>query len=216
MNPLRRRVLLLVPALATGRAGAQASRPARWLTITVREDPPQSTRPAPDAPHGAVTLDSRGGVASNRGGNASVITTRTSEQVLRVLEGTPVPIQIQTAVPMTFRHFVAGSGAVDEVRGTVTYDALVQFVATPRVAGRIVTLEIEPNDASLVADQRERSRMSINAQGNLGEWIAIGGAQAREDTDTSASATTLQARTRPVTNQRGVWLKVDLESGTRR
>lgn len=52
----------------------------------------------------------------------------------------------------------------------------------------------------------------MTAQGRLGDWIAVAGADLREESHTAASAGTLHAQTRPLTNQRGVWLKVELES----
>jgi hypothetical protein len=117
---------------------------------------------------------------------------------------------------MTFRHFSIGSQGLDEVRGTVTYDAVVEFMVRPRVQGRAVVLEIEPAEGPVLTGARERGRLLMTAQGGLGDWIPVAGADLRDDSRTTASAGALRAQTRPVTNQRGVWLKVELESAAAR
>jgi len=217
MNRGRRCLLVALGAALAGQATAQASPPPRWLTITVRQDRP---RPAAThektVPNSAVTVDSRG-MDPDPKDNARIVGTRASESTARVLDGERVAIQMQTAVPMTFRHFVAGKDGVDEIRGSVTYDAMVQFAVRPRVAGKTVTLEVEPQDPTLIAQRQERERMSLTLKGRLGEWIAVGGADLRAEPEaTSTNTGTLRAQTRPVGNQRGVWLKVELEPGMRR
>ena len=216
MNRGRRRALLALAATLAERATAQGSPGPRWLRITVRQDRPRSSIQERAVPNGAVTIDSRG-TDPDPTDNAQVVGTRASGSTVRVLDGARVPIQMQAAVSMTFRHFVAGKDGIDEVRGTVTYDAVVQFLARPRVAGKTVTLEIEPQDPTLIADKQERERTSLTVQGRLGEWIAVGGADLREEAEAPSTSTgTVHAETRPVTNQRGVWLKVELESAMRR
>jgi hypothetical protein len=69
-----------------------------------------------------------------------------------------------------------------------------------------VVLELEPQDGAILTETGERGRLSTIARGQLGDWIAVGGADLREETDAGA----LHAQTRPTTDQRGVWLKVDL------
>jgi len=216
MNRGRRCLLLALGATLAGRATAQASPAPRWLTISLREDRPRASPREKTVPNGAVTVDSRG-MDPDPKDNARIVGTRARESTVRVLDGERVPIQMQAAVPMTFRHFVAGKDGVDEIRGTVTYDAIVQFVVRPRVAGKTVTLEIEPQDPTLMAERQERERMSLTVNGRLGEWIAVGGADLRDEGEASSATTgTVRAQTRPVTNQRGVWLRVELESGKRR
>jgi hypothetical protein len=81
----------------------------------------------------------------------------------------------------------------------------------------VVTLDIEPQEDTVVLESGERWRLSTTALGRLGDWIAVGGAELRRENHLAeARDGTLQARTRPATDQRGVWLKVDLEeSGVR-
>lgn len=216
MNHLRRAVLALF-ALAAGAARAQRAAP-RWFTITVRQDRPPPDRVNTPTRHGAVVVDSRSGAAPARSEGSRVMQTAPSVQNVRVQEGGRTLIQFETAVPMTFRRFSLGTNRVDEVRGTVTYDALVQFVVRPRVTGGTVTLDLEPQDGSVLTDSSERGRLSKTVQGRLGEWIAVGDADLRDqDAAPHASlAGTARARTLPQTDQRGVWLKVELEAAGRR
>lgn len=220
MDGLRRSAVVAVTLLAVTHTFAQQKRvdtpkPPRWLSITVRQDRPP-TLPADDGrPHAATITDSRAATAAPENTNARVTRTQPSDMI-RVREGERAPIQFETAVPMTFRHFAIGAQGVDEVRGTITYDAVVQFIVRPRVQGRAVVLEIEPAAGAVLADARERGRLSMTAQGALGEWISVAGADLRVDSSTSASTGTLRAQTRPLTNQRGVWLKVELEPAAAR
>jgi len=212
MNPPRRRALLAVLAMVTGHALAQdAHRPPRWLTIAVRQDRPPVVAENARTPNAAVVTDSRSASTSTSNDAAHVTRARSSEQSVRVLEGARALIQFDAAVPMTFRHFAIGKPDVDELRGVVSYDALVQFIVSPRLAGTAVTLEIEPQHASILTESGERGRLLMTARGRLGEWIAVGGADLREETDGAELSTgATHAQTRPTTDQRGVWLKVDL------
>jgi hypothetical protein len=186
-------------------------RPPRWLTIAVRLDRPPAFAGEATLPNGQVVTDSRAAVAPADNGAARVTTARSSEQLIRVQEDAYAPLRFETAVPMTFRHFAIGARGVEEVRGTITYDSMVDYVVRPRLIGTAVSLEIEPQDNTLLTDRGQRGRLSLTAQGRLGDWIAVGGADLRSDDETASTSGTLQARTQPVTNQRGVWLKVELE-----
>jgi hypothetical protein len=196
---------------------ATLDRQPRWLTLAVRQDPPPILSPDARKPHGPATVDSRSASAARNDGAAWSTRAQSSEQTIRVLEGSRAAIRFQAAVPMTFRRFLFGHQAVEEARGVVTYDALVQFLVRPRLAGDAVTLEIEPQEDTVFVESGERWRLSNTARGRLGDWIAVGGAELRSENNVvQAPDGTLQAQTRPATDQRGVWLKVDLEdSGVR-
>jgi hypothetical protein len=190
---------------------AKLDRPPRWLTITVRQDrPPVAVSEAP-APNGTVVTDSRVAAAPPTTDSSTTTRTQSREQAFRIQEDSRAPLQIETAVPMSFRHFAPGAQGVEEIRGIVTYDAIVQFVVRPRLMAGAVTLEVEPLDSSVLVNAGERGRLSTTAQGRLGDWISVGGADLREDQGDPASTGNLRAHTRPATNQRGVWLKVELE-----
>lgn len=186
-------------------------RPPRWLTLSVRQDRPVPAATTAEAPNGAVTLDSRDAAAPPAAGAAHTTRTLPREQVLRVLEDARAPVRIETAVPMVFRHFALGARGIEEVRGTIAYDAIVRFVVRPRVTGGAVTLELEPLDSSILADSGMQGRLATTASGRVGDWIAVGDADGRDDAAANATSNQLRAQTRPTTDQRGVWLKVELE-----
>jgi len=190
-------------------------RPPRWLTIAVQLDNPLTLAGQEATANGAVVTESRAATVPGNNGTARVTAARASEQLIRVQEGAHAPLRFEAAVPMTFRHFAIGAHGVEEVRGTITYDSIVDFVVRARLVGTVVSLEVEPLDSTVLTDRGLRGRLSFTAQGRLGDWIAIGGADLRSDSETTSSAM-LQARTRPVTDQRGVWLKVELEPGPSR
>src|SRR5262249_28585448 len=117
----------------------------------------------------------------------------------------------EAAVPMTFSHYALGKGSVEELHGEVSYNTLVEFAVSPRLAGTTVTLLIEPHDGSILTESSERARLWSTARGRLGEGIPVGGADLREDASVSEpNSGTVRAQARPSTDQRGVWLKVDL------
>jgi hypothetical protein len=117
--------------------------------------------------------------------NAYAVRTQPVTETIRVAEGGRATIYFDAAIPMTFRRFTVGPHGVDEVGGTVRYEALTRFVVRPTVSGEFVTLEVAPDDESILG---ESARLVHTARGRLGEWIAIGGADVRAG--------------------RGVWLKV--------
>lgn len=216
MDGLRRTTIVAVALLAVTRTFAQhrsldAPRPPRWLSITVRQDRPSSLPTDDGRPHAASITASRAATATGESTDPRVTRTQANDTI-RVREGERAPVRFESAVPITFRHFSIGAQGLDEVRGTITYDAVVEFMVHPRVQGRSVELEIEPADGTVLADARERGRLSMTAQGDLGDWIPVAGAEPRDDSRTTASAGTLRAQARPLTNQRGVWLKVELEA----
>jgi len=213
----RRRALLAVVAVATGRALAQdAHRPPRWLTIAIRQDRPPIVAENVRGPNAAVVTDSRSASASTGHDGAYVTRARASERSFRVLEGGRALIQFDAAVPMTFRQYTIDKQGVNELLGLVSYDALAQFIVSPRVAGAAVTLEIEPQDGSILTESGARGRLLMTARGRLGEWIAVGGADLREENGgLELHTATQRAQTRPTTDQRGVWLKVDIADGAR-
>jgi hypothetical protein len=73
-----------------------------------------------------------------------------------------------------------------------------------------VTVELAPEQAEIVAGAVERAQLSTTVRGRLGEWIAVGGADVRDE---SRSGGVLSSAQRAQTGRRGIWLKVD-EVGT--
>lgn len=216
MKHLRRRVLAALVALASvhafaQEARAQGARPPRWLNITVRHDRPPQVADGVRTPHGAVVTDSRSASVNQSGRDSHSTRGQSSEQTIRVREDARALVQFEAAVPMTFSHYAFGKGSVEELRGEVSYNALLEFAVSPRLAGTTVTLLIEPHDGSILTESSERARLWSTAHGRLGEWIPVGGADLRDDASVAESnSREVRAQTRPATDQRGVWLKVDL------
>ncbi|HUL63856.1 MAG TPA: hypothetical protein VLW55_04505 [Burkholderiaceae bacterium] len=216
MKHLRRRVLAAIVALGSvhafaQEAGTQGARPPRWLTITVRQDRPSQVADGVRAPHGAVVTDSRSAAVYQSGKDSHSARAQSSEQTMRVREGARALVQFEAAVPMTFSHYALSKGSVEELRGEMGYNALVEFAVSARLAGTAVTLLIEPHDGSIRTESSERARLWASARGRLGEWIPVGGADLRENASvTESNSGAVRAQTRPSTDQRGVWLKVDL------
>jgi hypothetical protein len=185
------------------------------LRMTVRRHPPLVLPSPQRKPHGPAVIDSRADTAATPIADGGRTTgTGPIEQVLKVREGSRTLLQFEAAVPMTFKHFAVGTRGVEEVRGVVSYDTLVDFVLRPSVAGTTVTVEIEPREGAVLTDAGERGRLVTSSRGRLGEWFAIGGADLRDPLESRTDSA--RARTRPVTDQRGVWLKVEVEAeGTR-
>jgi hypothetical protein len=212
---VRRRIVAAMVVFCFANAFAQQTgshaRSPRLLKITMRNERPPQIAEGVQKQHGAVITDSRSASAYESGKDSLTTRTQSSELTVLVRDGARTLIQFEAAVPMTFSHYAIGNGSVEEVRGEVSYNALVEFAVSPRLAGNAVTLTIEPQDGSVLTESSERARLWSTARGRLGEWIPVGGADLREETSViGPEPGAVRAQTRPSTNQRGVWLKVDL------
>lgn len=187
---------------------ATLDRAPRELVITVRQDRGGESGERRVGVDGSVTISNRrsGGNVSVEASDARTTGTHGAEQRIRVLEGGRAYVAIGTAIPMSFRQFVITPQGLTEVRGTVHYDAVTGFHARAQVAGDLVTVELAPEQSEIVAGAVERAQLSTTVRGRLGEWIAVGGAEARADVRTSGAFASAQ---RAETSRRGVWLKVE-------
>lgn len=187
---------------------ATLDRAPRELVITVRQDREGEASERRVGADGSVTISNRRvyGNVNVEAGDARTTGTGSAEQRIRVLEGGRAYIAIGTAIPMSFRQFVITPQGLTEVRGTVYYDAVTGFYAQPQIAGDMVTVELAPEQSEIVAGAVERAQLSTTVRGRLGEWIAVGGAEARDE---SQSGGALASAQRAQTSRRGVWLKVD-------
>lgn len=189
---------------------AHLDRAPRALRITVsqqREDTVDTQQRRID---GSVVIDSRASSAriGIGAGNEHGVGTRAATQTIQVLEGGRALISFGVAIPFTFRRYLldAGGGAATEFAGTAFYEAVTGFAVRPLLNGDQVTLELAPVDATITARGVERSQLLTRVQGRLGEWIALGDADLREQAQTSgagADAHSLRA------SQRGVWVRVE-------
>lgn len=203
----RRRLRELLAALDT---------PPRQLLITVRQDLADEQRRDVRGADGSVVLGTRGidAEAAVQAGSSRRRSTQGAVQRIRVLEGASAHIEVGTAIPMTFRQWVATPQGLTEVFGTAHYDAVTGFYARPYLAGDEVTLQLSPVQSTIAADGIDRAQLSTTVRGRLGEWIAVGGADLRSE---SQHTGTLGSDLQTQSAARGVWLKVEpLEAADRR
>ncbi len=191
---------------------ATLDRAPRELVITVRQDRAGESGERHVGADGSVTIGSRRvyGNVNVEASDARTTATQTAEQRIRVLEGGRAYIAIGTAIPMSFRQFVITPQGLTELRGAVYYDAVTGFHARPQVAGDMVTIELAPEQSEIVAGAVERAQLSTTVRGRLGEWIAVGGADERGE---SQAGGLLSSGQRTETNRRGAWLKVEEAGG---
>ncbi|MCX7901430.1 MAG: hypothetical protein N2483_03905, partial [Burkholderiaceae bacterium] len=158
---------------------AAIDRPPRELLITVRQERGDDRDERRFGADGSVVITSRRieGHVTMEAGNARTVGTGSSEQRIRVIEGGRAYIALGVAVPLTFRRYLLTPQGLTAVDGTVYYEAVTGFHATPRVAGELVTLELAPVQTELAAGVIESTRLQTSVQGRLGEWIAIGDVQ---------------------------------------
>ena len=181
---------------------ATLDRPPRQLLIRVRQDLVQSDAERTVNGDGTVVVSSRGTAADVRvaARDSSALAVRGTEQSVRVLEGGRAYITMGAAIPFTFRQWLPGPhGRWTVTQNTTYYEALTGFFVQPHVAGDVATLDIAPEETSIHAGAIERARLFTRVQARLGQWVAVGGAEQRQEgAGGYASA-----------SQRGAWLLVE-------
>ncbi len=189
-------------------------RAPRQLAITVRQDRIDERASRVVGVDGSVTLSTRriAGNVNVEAGDHRAVGTADATQTIRVVEGGRAYIAIGTSIPLAFRRWLVDQNGVTEAHGTVFYDAVTGFYARPQLAGDVVIIELAPEQALFTGSALERAQLSMTVRGRLGEWIAVGGADLREDSRASAIAS---AASIAQATQRGVWLKVE-EVGSER
>lgn len=172
----------------------------RQLMVSVHQDEADERRRDQRAADGSLTIGTRGvdGTLDARADNSRRWSTQATTQRVRVLEGVSAYVAFGATVPMSFRQWVVTPQGLTEVRGAVLYETLTGFHALGQLAGDEVTLELAPEQPTTGAGGIEPSRLSTTVRGQLGEWIAVGGTDARSGSAHSAGS-----------RQRAVWLKVD-------
>lgn len=114
-------------------------------------------------------------------GTQSLDNDRSTQQI-QVLEGSEALIYVGPSVPVSSRTLerrVAGGRVVERSTDAIEYrDALSGFRVRPRLAGDVVTLDIEPQRDTLGTQgpgSLNVQRTSTTVSGRLGEWLEIGG-----------------------------------------
>lgn len=194
---------------------AKLDRAPRQLMITVRQALEGAQAGRVIGADGSVTISNRGktGSVDAEARDTRIAGTADSALTIRVLEGGRAYIAIGAAIPLTFRRWVLNTQEITEAQGTVYYEAVTGFYARPQLAGDLVTIELAPEQATLTSGGPERARLVTTVRGRLGEWIAVGGADGRDEARSTGSLSTAD---RSAASQRGVWLKVDEADATPR
>ena len=203
-------------------------RAPRRLRISVRQDVGASLEAREDAISARVhTDDVHAGVPAPHGGSASVsagdgrngvryetISTRDEDDsfnthFVTALEGQPAWIQTGRSVPLPNQDVYASPGGVVVRNGIEYRDVNSGFYVIPRLNGREVTLEINPqlNRVDPRGSQVIDTQVSATTvTGRLGQWISIGGSN--QDFDRRNSFDIAHTRSRGG-ETRGIWVKVD-------
>lgn len=139
-------------------------------------------------------------------GNSRSTATRSVDQSIRVVEGGRATIVFGSALPFTFRHYLATAQGLTAIDGTTFIEAVTRFAVRPLLAGDAVTLELSPQDATFTARGIERAQLMTRVQGRLGEWIALGDADLREQAQRDGA---LSSGARAASISGSAWVKVD-------
>ena len=130
---------------------------------------------------------------------------------VRALEGRETYVALTTSRPFTSTSTVRdGPHHVTEVRTVGRQDAQTGFVATPRLSGDRVTLEISPSQQRLGTSRHDADvathSLVTTVSGRLGEWIELGGVTATETGDTTGL---IVWGARSDLTRYSAWVKVD-------
>jgi hypothetical protein len=173
-------------------------RPSRQLLISVRQEGAEEAEdrggslsgrigtdkakvilpPTPSGP--GVTVQAEKGDSVLRGriwGTREVQDERAAQQV-RVLEGGTAFIHMGVSIPLALRQAFLGPGGAVVSESIVFMDLGTGFLARPTLSGDTVTLEIRPQQESLMPGPggvARVQRLSTTVSGRLGEWIPLGG-----------------------------------------
>jgi hypothetical protein len=187
---------------------ARLDRPPRQLEITVRQDRADEASQHTLRADGSVVVSSRrsSGTLGLEAGNGRSTATREATQVLRVLEGGRAEIAIGTAIPFTFKQYVLTAQGLTELPASTYVEAVTGFAVRPLLAGASSSVTTSPAAAAIGAQGIEHARLMTRVQGRLGEWIAVGGADLREEAQRGGSAS---SDARLSASRLGVWVRVD-------
>jgi hypothetical protein len=180
----------------------------RQLVITVSQDRADDSAQRALGADGSVTITTRrsSGALTVEGSNARSTGARAATQTIRVLEGGRATIAFGTAIPFKFRQWTPTAQGLTELRGTTWFEAVTGFAVRPRLSGDLVTLELSPQDDQFTGSGAERMHLMTTVQGRLGEWIALGGADLRSESNERGIASYDE---RSAASRRGVWVRVE-------
>lgn len=142
-------------------------------------------------------------------GETSTQVRQGGEQFVDTIDGGRASVFLGQSIPMRFRQvFIEPSGA-RVVRGTTWRDVGAGLVATPRVSGQRVTVDLSPERSEM--NERGHAdvfRLETTVEGRLGEWMPVGGSSderreqggviGRRSTETGSSSAQFWLRVDPL------------------
>ncbi|HMN44883.1 MAG TPA: hypothetical protein PKE27_09935 [Povalibacter sp.] len=186
------------------RALEQLDRQPRSLFVSVRRASRQTIER--EAAAASVIVGNRGSGATVRATEGSSQREGSSISSVQVLEGGSAFISTGQSVP--YVTAVVAGGRRPWIGASTTYrDVNSGFLVTPRVATQRVTLDIEQQAQQLGNNQSvDTQRITTQASGRLGEWIALGGVS---ESASSQSSGLLSWQYATRSNDLEVWVKVE-------
>jgi type II secretory pathway component GspD/PulD (secretin) len=202
------------------RAVAALDRAPRQLLITVGQDTSAASSDAAVRGSGTVgSGDVQVGVnqppQAQPGAQVVLRGSKTQDRIrsvssVRALEGYEAYVAVGQSLPFTSTSFISAPHGSPVVSSTTGYrDVQTGFYATPRLSGDRVTLEISPTQQQAAQGGRDSiatRSVTTTVSGQLGEWIALGGASDSRDGSTSGLVTW---GARSELTQYSAWVKVD-------
>jgi type II secretory pathway component GspD/PulD (secretin) len=202
------------------RAVAALDRAPRQLLITVGQDTGTASSDASVRGSGTVgSGDVQVGVnrppQAQPGAQVVLRGSKTQDRIrsvssVRALEGYEAYVAVGQSLPFTSTSFISAPHGGPVVSSATGYrDVQTGFYATPRLSGERVTLEISPTQQQAAQGGRDgiaTRSVTTTVSGQLGEWIALGGASDSRDGSTSGLVTW---GARSELTQYSAWVKVD-------
>lgn len=186
------------------RALEQLDRQPRSLFVSVRRASRQTIER--EAAAASVIVGNRGAGATVRATEGSSQREGSSISSVQVLEGGSAFIATGQSVP--YVTAVVAGGRRPWIGASTTYrDVNSGFLVTPRLSAQRVTLDIEQQAQQVGANQSvDTQRITTQASGRLGEWIALGGVS---ESASSQSSGVLSRQYATRSDDLEVWVKVE-------
>lgn len=147
--------------------------PMRRLLIRLASDDGRGGQ----ADGGSISI----GIGRNGGVGSQVYSTRTlrqgsGQQQIQTVDGGRATVFTGEAIVLPWRQWQATPTGYVETAGVVLREIRNGFIATPRLNGEQVTVEIEPVQEAWMNDGASRGiRLAATISGRLGEWLFLGG-----------------------------------------
>jgi hypothetical protein len=184
--------------------------PQRRLMISLRQDGADSSSDRGAGASGRVDVGAGGTAISGRGHlyQSDSRSRRDISQQVQTIDGGRAAIMVGQSYFLPMRQLVLTPAGAIVSETLVQRDLGTGFVATPRVAGDRVTLEISPRDdtAGAVPGSVTSTRLVTTISGRLGEWMELGASVGEQSGGTTGIT---RYGSQSAFRQRRLLLKVD-------